>query len=42
MEEIVKRLSEKGYNVNTDRIPNCKGEILSIIFVWGFLAAIMM
>jgi len=35
MQEIVKRLSEKGYNVNTDKILTQKGEIISAMLLLG-------
>jgi hypothetical protein len=42
LEEIVKKLSEKGYNVNTDRILSRGGEILSIILSGVIFAAFIM
>ena len=42
MEEIVKKLSEKGYNVQTDRILSRGGEILSIILSGVIFAALIM
>lgn len=35
MQEIVKRLSEKGYNVNTDKILTRRGESLSRVLLFG-------
>jgi tRNA A22 N-methylase len=44
MEEIVTKLSEKGYNVNTDRILSRRGEIYSIILsgvIWAVLCMVV-
>jgi len=41
MQEIVKRLSEKGYNVNTDKILTQRGEIISAMLLFGIFYSVL-